>query len=381
MKILKLRSQIITLIIIVVMLTTAILSGCSKDTNNDKDTDRQDNMENEVIVTEANDAEEIDETDTIADGTVNIQESNDTEKDSDEKIEIKIAALKGPTGMGMVKMMEDAENGAAANDYKFTVVGEADVISTGLIKGDFDMAAVPCNLASVLYNKTEGQIKIAAINTLGVLYIVETGNEINTVEDLRGKTIYSTGYGTTPQYTLNYLLTINGIDPEKDVNIEYKTESTEVAALLENATDAIAMLPQPYVTTVMMNNDKVRVALDIEKEWTAQNPDGSGIVTGVVVVNKEFLENNPEAVESFMAEYNESAQYVNENIDEAAQLIEKFEIFKAVVAKKAIPFCNITFISGQEMKTKVEAYLNVLNNQNPKAIGGEIPAEDFYYLQ
>ena len=154
-----------------------------------------------------------------------------------------------------------------------------------------------------------------------------------------------------------------------------------MAVLLENATDAIAMLPQPYVTTVMMNNDKVRVALDIEKEWTAQNPDGSGIVTGVVVVNKEFLENNPEAVESFMAEYNESAQYVNENIDEAAQLIEKFEIFKAVVAKKAIPFCNITFISGQEMKTKVEAYLNVLNNQNPKAIGGEIPAEDFYYLQ
>lgn len=335
MKKIKLGNRIITLLIMV-MVTAAIFSGCSKDVKKDSD---------------------------------------------DEKIEIKIAALKGPTGMGMAKMMEDAENGTAANDYKFTVAGEADVVSTGLIKGDFDIAAVPCNLASVLYNKTEGQINIIGINTLGVLYIVETGEEITTVEDLKGKTIYSTGFGTTPQYTLNYLLSLNGIDPEKDVTIEYKTEATEVAALLENTTDAIAMLPQPYVTTVMMGNDKLRIALDVEKEWTAQNQDGSGVVTGVVVVNKEFLENNPEAVEAFMTEYNESVKYVNENIDEAAQLIEKYDIFKAAVAKKAIPFCNITFIKGQEMKTKVEAYLNVLYNQNPKAIGGEMPAEDFYYLQ
>ncbi|NLJ96631.1 MAG: ABC transporter substrate-binding protein [Clostridiales bacterium] len=379
MRKLKLRSQIITLIIMV-MLVATILSGCGKDTSNNNDRNTHGNIDNEAIDSETKVTDEIDEIEN-ADETDNIAEYSDTDKGSDDKIEIKIAALKGPTGMGMVKMMEDAENGTAANDYKFTVVGEADVVSTGLIKGDFDIAAVPCNLASVLYNKTEGQIKIAAINTLGVLYIVETGNEITTVEDLRGKTIYSTGYGTTPQYTLNYLLSINGIDPEKDVNIEYKTESTEVAALLENSTDAIAMLPQPYVTTVMMNNDKVRIALDIEKEWTEQNQDGSGVVTGVVVVNKEFLEKNPEAVESFMAEYNESAKFVNDNIDQAAQLIEKFEIFKAAVAKKAMPYCNITFIRGQEMKTKVEAYLNVLYNQNPKAIGGTMPAEDFYYVQ
>mgnify|MGYP000926776108 FL=1 len=341
MRKLKLRSQIITLIIMV-MLVATILSGCGKDTSNNNDRNTHGNIDNEAIDSETKVTDEIDEIEN-ADETDNIAEYSDTDKGSDDKIEIKIAALKGPTGMGMVKMMEDAENGTAANDYKFTVVGEADVVSTGLIKGDFDIAAVPCNLASVLYNKTEGQIKIAAINTLGVLYIVETGNEITTVEDLRGKTIYSTGYGTTPQYTLNYLLSINGIDPEKDVNIEYKTESTEVAALLENSTDAIAMLPQPYVTTVMMNNDKVRIALDIEKEWTEQNQDGSGVVTGVVVVNKEFLEKNPEAVESFMAEYNESAKFVNDNIDQAAQLIEKFEIFKAAVAKKAMPYCNITF--------------------------------------
>jgi NitT/TauT family transport system substrate-binding protein len=301
-------------------------------------------------------------------------------KDIEIKKEINIAALKGPTGIGMVKLMEDSEAGNTANDYKFTVAGEADIISAGLIKGEFDIAAVPCNLASVLYNKTKGQIKIAGINTLGVLYIVETGNNIKTIEDLRGKTIYSTGYGTTPQYTLNYLLSLYGLDPESDLSIEYKTEATEVAAILEKTTDAIAMLPQPYVTTVMMNNDRVRIAIDIEKEWTSQNED-SGIVTGVVVVNSEFLDNYPEAVEEFLAEYQESAKYVNNNVDSAAELVEKFGLFKAAVAKRAIPYCNITFIRGPEMKKSVEEYLNILYNQNPDAVGGAMPDDDFYYIQ
>jgi len=356
-----------------IILTITVFVGCIKDT---KDT----NMKSDVIneLTDSEDNKEIDEL-----TAENIQNDADDQEevieDNNEKIEINVAALKGPTGMGMVKLMEEAEGGNLANNYQFTVAGEADVISTGLIKGEFDIAAVPCNLASVLYNKTNGQIKTAAINTLGVLYIVETGNTIRTVEDLKGKTIYSTGYGTTPQFTLNYLLGLYGIDPEKDLNIEYKAEATEVAAILENATDAIAMLPQPYVTAVMMNNDRVRIVLDIEKEWISQN-DNSGVVTGVVVVNSEFLNNHPEAVEDFLAEYQQSAKFVNDNVDFAAELVEKFGIFKAAVAKKAIPYCNITFIKGMEMKEKVEGYLDVLYNQNPNAVGGAIPSEDFYYI-
>jgi NitT/TauT family transport system substrate-binding protein len=297
-----------------------------------------------------------------------------------EKIDIKIAALKGPTAIGMVKLMDDAAAGTTANNYTFTTAGTADEISAGLVKGDFDIAAVPCNLASVLYNKTKGQIKLAGINTLGVLYIVETGNSIQKVEDLKGKTIYSTGIGTTPQFTLNYLLTSYGIDPEKDVTIEYKTEATEVAAMLSKADNAIAMLPQPYVTTVMMNNDKVRVALDIAKEWEAVSKDESSVVTGVVVVRSDFLEKNKEAFDDFMAEYKTSAAFVNENIDEASALVEKYDIFKAAVIKKAIPYCGITLIQGEDMKKKVGGYLTALYNQNPKAVGGALPAEDFYYL-
>lgn len=378
-------SKYALLMLAITMLTMVVFTGCKKD---GKDIADQNKNDNEVIDLADNNKDQVAEVEIETDSNdieVETADNNGDNIDSEngdtkEKVHINIAALKGPTGIGMVKLMEDAANNTALHNYNFTLAGEADEISTGLIKGEFDIAAVPCNLASVLYNKTEGKIKLAAINTLGVLYIVETGNTITSVEDLKGKTVYSTGYGTTPQYTLNYLLSLYGLDPEKDLTIEYKTEATEVAAILSEADDAIAMLPQPYVTTVMMNNDKVRIAIDIDKEWNHANEDGSGVVTGVVVVNKDFLENNPEAVKDFLSEYETSTVFVNENVDAAAELVEKFGLFKAAVAKKAIPYCNITFISGFEMKEKTEGYLNILFNQNPNSIGGAMPSEDFYYI-
>lgn len=345
--------------IIMLILCTVIFAGCTKESQKPDQKDQAESVQEQQTETEEQKAE----------------------SDKEERIDINIAALKGPTAMGMVKVMEDAGNGEAMNNYQFQIFGMADEISAGLAKGEIDIAAIPCNLASVLYNNTKGKVKVAGINTLSVLYILETGDEIQTVEDLRGKTIYSTGLGTTPQYTLNYLLKANGIDPEKDVTIEYKSEATEVAALLSQTEDAIAMLPQPYVTTVMMKNDKARIALDIGKEWGEVNDDESNVVTGVVVVRSDFLEKNPEAVKAFMKEYEASTTFVNDHVPEAAQLIEKFDIFKAGIAKKAIPYCNITLIQGEEMKEKVNGYLDVLFQENPKSIGGALPEDDFYYIE
>lgn len=307
--------------------------------------------------------------------------SGNTDTNAGQKIDIQVAALKGPTAIGMAKIMKDNQSGMAANNYNFTIAGAADEISVGLISGDIQIAAVPCNLASVLYNKTNGGIKVAGINTLSVLYIVETGDSVKSIADLKGKTIYSTGKGTTPEYTLNYLLKASGIDPAKDVTIEYKSEATEVAAVLSESTDAIAMLPQPYVTTVMKQNDKVRVALDIAKEWENISTDGSTVVTGVVVVNTKFLEENESAVHAFLDEYATSVTYVNENVEEAADIVEEFDIVKADIAKEAIPSCNITFIEGQEMKEKITGYLLVLASQEPKSVGGAIPDDNFYYMR
>lgn len=291
---------------------------------------------------------------------------------------ISVAALKGPTAIGMVQLMEEAEQGNTANTYQFTVAGAADELTAGITSGDIQIAAIPCNLAATLYNKTDGAITLAGINTLGVLYLVETGDSIQTITDLKGKTIYSTGKGTTPEYTLRQLLLSAGLDPDTEVTIEFKSEATEVAALLSEADNAVAMLPQPYVTTVMMNNENVRIALDVTKEWEALH-ESSTVVTGVVVVNTKFLEENKDAVDAFLEEYAVSAAYAVEHVEDCASLVEKFGIFKAAVAKKAIPYCNIVFLEGDEMQKKTEAYLSVLYEQNPQTVGGSLPDTDFYY--
>lgn len=292
-----------------------------------------------------------------------------------------IASLKGPTTMGMVRLMQDAENEDTFNTYKVTMYGTADEITAGIVSGSIDIANVPCNLASVLYNKTKGAISVVDINTLGVLYVVETGDTIKSVADLKGKTIYSTGKGTTPEFALNYILSENGIDPENDVTIEYKSEATEVAAALADAENAIAVLPQPFVTSAMLQNEKLRIALSLTDEWDKlQGEGGSALVTGVTIVRNAVLEENPQAFAKFMEEYKASVAYTETNPDETAALIAQYEIVpKEAVAKKALPLCNLSFISGDEMKQKVSGYLEVLFAANPQSVGGTLPDDAFYY--
>jgi NitT/TauT family transport system substrate-binding protein len=297
-----------------------------------------------------------------------------------EPIDIRIAGMTGPTSMGMAKLMESAEAGTAKNNYIFTIVGSADEITPKLVKGDLDIAAVPANLASVLYNNTEKKIRLLAVNTLGVLYIVERGNEIGSLTDLKGKTIYATGKSAVPEYNLRYLLTQNGIDPDKDITIEWKSEPNEVVALLKNNESGVAMLPQPYVTIARSQVEGLRTAVNLTDEWDKLD-NGSSLITGVIIARSDFVDNNPEQVAAFLDEYRQSVEYVNANVDEAAQLIEKFGIFKAAVAKQALPYCNITFIEGEDMKTAVSGYLSVLYEQNPKSVGGTLPDEGFYFAR
>ena len=295
-----------------------------------------------------------------------------------EPADIRIAGLKGPTSMGMVKLMEDAENGEAANNYTFTIAGSADEVTPKLIQGEYDIAAVPANLASVLYNNTEGAVKLLAINTLGVIYIVEKGDSVQSLADLAGKTIYATGKGSTPEYAFNYILSENGLDPATDVTVEWKTEPTEVVQMLAQSESAVAMLPQPYVTVAQTQVEGLRVAVDLNQAWSDLD-NGSLFLTGVLVVRSEFAEQHPEQLAAFLEEYQASTEWVNANVADAAQLVEKFDIVAAAVAEKAIPYCNITYIAGDEMKTAMDGYLKVLYDQEPKSVGGTLPGDDFYY--
>ena len=295
-----------------------------------------------------------------------------------EPVDINVAVLKGPTAIGMVRLMSSAENGAAKNNYHFTVAGTADEITASIIKGDIPVAAVPCNLAATLYNKTKGGVTVCAVNTLGVLYILDTGDSVQTLADLKGKTIYATGAGTTPEYTLRHLLSKAGIDPDKDVTITFVSEASEAAAkIAASDEEVIAMLPQPYVTIAKSKKEGTRVAIDITAEW--EKVTGETLVTGVIVANTAWLKENDAAFRTFLAEYKDSTAFATEHVDEAAELVEHFDIFKAAIAKQAIPQCNIVCYTGDEMKKAVSDYLKVLFDANPKAVGGALPGDDFYY--
>lgn len=298
-------------------------------------------------------------------------------------IDVNVMALKGPTAMGMVQFMSESDNGNITdNNYQFTIAAATDEVTAAIAKGTVDIAAIPANLASILYNNTDGGIKVLAINTLGVLYIVESGDTVTSIENLRGKTIYASGKGSTPEYALNYILTQNGIDPATDVTIEWKSEHAECLSALMAEENAIAMLPQPFVTTAQSKNENIRVALDLTEEWDALQTDSeapSSLITGVVVARTAFVEENPAAVLAFMDNYQTSVEYVNLNVSEAAELVGSYNIVTAEVAQIAIPACNIVFIEGTEMQEKLSGYLSVLLAHNPQSIGGTLPSDDFYF--
>lgn len=286
--------------------------------------------------------------------------------------EIRIAALKGPTGMGMVKLA-DKQN---YPNYTVSIEASPDALNPRIISGEVDVAAVPVNLASVLYNKLDGDISVLAVSTLGVLYVVEAGSEVNSVADLAGKTVYATGQGATPEYILNYLLDKNGVAGSVEVN--YVGEHAALATMLANGSAEIGMLPEPNVTSTLAGNDNLRIALNLTEEWN--QVCSTELVQGVVIARKSFVNEHPEAIEQFLREYEKSSAFVNENIDEAAKLIVDVGILGNVeIAKKAIPNCNISFSKGEAMHKAVEGMLTVLFEANPKSIGGKLPDKDFYY--
>ena len=304
--------------------------------------------------------------------------SNETPSDTYTPVDINIAGIKGPTAVGMVDLMQKQEDKTAANNYNFSVFGDPQELVGKISTGAVDIAALPTNLAATLYKKTEGKIKVLAVNTYGVLHIVENGETVKSFADLKGKTILSTGEGSNPEYILRYVLENNGINPDTDVTIKFVTSNDEMIAQLKTGGAQIAMVPEPAVTTAMSKIPTLRRVFDMNTEWEKITQD-SALMMGCVVVRTEFLEQNPAAVKKFMEEYEASVNAVSD-LEKTASLCEKFEIIPAAaVAKKAIPYCNIVFQSGKEMKTNLSAYLKFLFDRNPRSVGGVLPKDNFYY--
>ena len=294
---------------------------------------------------------------------------------------IRVGSLKGPTSMGLVSLMDKAAKGETSNVYEFTMTGKADELVGKIANGDLDIALVPANVASVLYAKTQGNVTVLDINTLGVLYVVASDDSITSMADLKGRTIYMTGKGTTPEYVMNYLLKENGLG-SGDVDLQFKSEATEVASILKQDSSAIGVLPQPFATAACIQNEDLKTVLDLTEQWDMLNKDsGSMLVTGVTLVRSDFLRENRPPIEDFLKDHAESALFTSGHPEEAAALIAAQGIVeKAPIAQKALPYCNIVCITGQEMKDALSGYLSILMEQDAKSIGGQMPGDDFYYM-
>lgn len=317
---------------------------------------------------------------TAAETTAAETAAAETEASGDDVV-IRVGGLKGPTTMGLVKLIDDDANGLSENDYEFTMVTAADELTALVAGGKVDIALLPANVASVLYNKTEGNVAVIDINTLGVLYLVSGDTSITSIEQLAGETVYLTGKGTTPEYALNYVLNAAGIADE--VTLEFKSEAAEVASVLAETPDAVGLLPQPFVTSAMMQNENLSMIMDLGEVWDSFQPEegGSHIVTGVTIANKAFLDENVELVDAFLAEHEASIQFTKNEIDAASELIAAQGIIpKAPIAKKALPYCHVEFVAGEEMKEALSGYLSELHEQNPASVGGALPDDAFYYI-
>ncbi len=317
--------------------------------------------------------------------TTATQEATATKEEVTDNTPVRLMALQGPTGMGLASLLHN-DRGGSGNKCKYSaeIVTSAEIsnIAAAIVKGECDIAAVPINLASTLYNRTEGKVQVLCANTLGVLHILENGESVKSIKDLNGKTIYATGQGSTPEYILRYVLQQNGINPDTDVTITFVADHTELASSLAADIYAIGMLPEPNVSAVLNANKSFRVALDMTEEWNKVTGGASPLIQGVFIARKAFIDEHPTVVKAFMDDYNASQQAVNADADKGADYIVECGIFaNKAVAKKALPGCNITFLEGTEMKNGVEKCLSVLHSAAPASVGGSLPADDFYFFR
>ena len=300
--------------------------------------------------------------------------------DTPTAAEVNLYVLSGPTGIGAMNLWAAADAGETENTYHVTMSGANDEVVAAISKGEADIAAVATNMAAALYNKTEGGVTVLAVNTLGVLSLLGNGQEAASIADLAGKTIYAPGQGANPEYILRYVLTGNGLDPDKDVTIQFVGEGSELLTVWQSEPEAIIMAPQPVATSILMQYEGARTLFDMTEEWDKASGGDSTLMMGCVIVRNAFLQENPGAVELFLKEYAASIEKAQTDVEGTAALCEQYGLIpKAALAQKAIPSCGLTFVTGAEMKTDLSAYLQVMYDADPKSVGGALPGDDFYY--
>ncbi len=365
-------------ILCAVVLGMSLLAGCGTQAGNTKGDSNtteagQKDIGSDVAENVVEEGATEDEAEQVPSGTI------DSDTDVEDAVTVRVGGLSGPTSMGLVKLMEDSADGLTENTYEFAELSsDSSAFVTPLATGEIDIAAVPSNLAAVIYNNTDGAVQVLAVNVLGVLDIVQRGEQVTSLSNLVGKTLYASGQGATPEYTLRYLLIQNGIDPDTDLDIQWCADTTEVLSYVSQDESAVAMLPQPFATVAQAQVDDLSVAIDLNDEWAKLGLE-SEIVTGVLVVRTEFAQEYPQQLATFLEEYEVSVQYTLDEPEEAATLIEKYIGVSEAVAQAALPNCHLTDLTGVDMRTALEGYLQIIYDMNAASVGGSMPGDDFYY--
>lgn len=357
--------KLLAIILSILMLMS--LAACGNNPAAGSDTDTNASTDTGISTDTANDTE----ADTSA----------DTEATVDNTVPFNITVISGTTGMGFAKMMDDVKNGTALFPYNFEIVSGADVVAPAIISGTTDIAAVPTNLAAVLYAKTNGEIRVLAANTLGVLYLIENGETVNSMSDLAGKTIYCCQQGANPEFITNYLLTESGLTVGTDVFLDFTYNNPdELATAIATGKVDLAVLPEPKVTATLAQNESLRRAINFSDVWEEVS-GGLPLIQGCIIARKSFIDEHPAEVAAFLEEYKASIDFVNTNAEEASAMIAEAGIIpKAPLALKAIPNCNIAFISGSELAEPMKGFFGVLHAANPASVGGAIPADEIFYI-
>lgn len=296
-----------------------------------------------------------------------------------EPVNVTIAGLKGPTSIGMIKMIDEKALNSEKYNVEYIAESAPDALTAKIINGDIQISSVPINLASVLYNKTDGKVQLMAVNTIGNLYIIGS-DEITSISDLEGKTLGMSAKGSTPDFAMNYILKQNNIGD--NVELDYAADHATLAQSVIAEDIKVALLPQPFVTQTMMKNQNVKMLIDLNEAWKEASSNASQLYTGGIVINKEFAENNKEFVAEFLKQYEASVNWVNENPADASLLVEKNEIMpSAALVEKAIPYCGITFVKANDEKDSLNSFYKILFDSNPASIGGKMPDDEFYFAQ
>jgi len=355
-------------ILLAAAISMTALAGCASSTSQNEESES-----NSSTYTQGN----ITVTTTVP------ETENQEEEIEDTSGPITVAFIKGPTALGAAALMNEKDNGFLFQNYDFQLYSSPDEVTGKIINGEIDIAAVPTNVASVLYNKTDGEVVIAAINTLGTLYVLENGNTISTAEDLSGKTVVMAGQGAVPEYVLQYILNKSGVT---DCTVNFVSNHNEAAAAIASGSADVALLPEPFVSVAAGKNSNIRIALDVAKEWDKYSYEEKNVPNtlpmGCIVVRKAYLEQKEHRVKKFLDEYDSFMETSMEDIPLTAQYAENYEIVaSADIAEKAIPNCSICFIDGSKMMRLMDNFLNIMNEANPKSIGGKVPDEEFYYIR